>query len=156
MADDMKRRTFLGTATLTGVGLLAGCGGSAGDGGGTPTGDAPTAVAEYLSETTNFDGSVRDETGSEAASVEVGSEANGGNFGFAPPAIRVDAGTAVTWAWTGMGGLHNVVHEDGDFESQQTQEEGFEFEYTFDTAGTYLYYCTPHRGLGMKGAVVVE
>ena len=27
---------------------------------------------------------------------------------------------------------------------------------TFDTAGTYDYYCEPHRGAGMVGKVIVE
>jgi len=29
-------------------------------------------------------------------------------------------------------------------------------EETFDTAGTYDYYCEPHRGAGMVGKVIVE
>lgn len=29
------------------------------------------------------------------------------------------------------------------------------FEYTFETAGTYDYYCSPHRSAGMVGRVVV-
>jgi len=156
MRHDVNRRAFLGTAALTGAGILAGCGGSGGSGEATPTANAPSEVAEYLSETDNFDGSLQDETGSDNVTVDVGAEGNGGNFAYAPAAIRVDTGTTVTWVWTGQGSAHNVVHEDGDFESEQVVEAGFEFEYTFDSAGTYLYYCTPHRSLGMKGAVVVE
>lgn len=161
MAHDVSRRTFIGTAAVTGVGLLAGCGGSDGGdggdgGGGTPTSEVPSEVSEYLSDTDNFDGSLQDETGSESVTVDVGAEGNGGNFAFAPPAISVDTGTTVTWVWTGEGQNHNVVDEDGAFESEQTAEEGFEFEYTFEEAGNYLYYCAPHESLGMKGAVVVE
>lgn len=29
------------------------------------------------------------------------------------------------------------------------------FEYTFETAGTYDYFCIPHKQLGMVGRVVV-
>jgi halocyanin-like protein len=154
MTHNVSRRSFIGTAALTGAGLLAGCGGSGGDG--TPTGSAPSEVAEYLSDTDNFDGSVTDETGSDSVSVDVGTEGNGGNFAFAPAAIRVDTGTTVTWVWTGEGQQHNVVHEDGDFESDQTAEEGFEFEYTFEEPQTCGYYCAPHESLGMKGAIIVE
>ncbi|WP_310899647.1 plastocyanin/azurin family copper-binding protein [Haloarcula onubensis] len=67
---------------------------------------------------------------------------------------RVDAGTTVTWV--GTGNSYNVVHERGDFESDLTAEEGSTFEHTFESAGTYLYYCAPHLGFGMRGAVVVE
>ncbi|MDS0281665.1 plastocyanin/azurin family copper-binding protein [Halomicroarcula sp. S3CR25-11] len=49
-----------------------------------------------------------------------------------------------------------MVHERGDFESDLTAEEGSTFEHTFESAGTYLYYCAPHLGFGMRGAVVVE
>lgn len=88
--------------------------------------------------------------------VQVGSEGNGGSFAYSPAAIRIDAGTTVTWNWTGEGGQHNVVHEDGDFESELIGEGGSEFQYTFEDAGSYLYACTPHSALGMKGAVTVE
>jgi hypothetical protein len=29
------------------------------------------------------------------------------------------------------------------------------FEHTFDTLGTYDYYCTPHQSMGMVGRIVV-
>jgi len=58
--------------------------------------------------------------------VEVGTEANGGNFGFGPAAVRVDPGTTVTWEW--VAGSHNVEAEDGSFESELTDETGFTFD----------------------------
>jgi halocyanin-like protein len=88
--------------------------------------------------------------------VRVGTKANGGNFGFTPAAVRVDAGTAVGWEWTGKGGSHNVVDEDGAFESELVNEEGHSFAHTFEESGVSLYFCTPHKGVGMKGAVIVE
>ena len=87
--------------------------------------------------------------------VEVGTEANGGNFGFTPPAIHVDNGATVVWEWTGEGGSHNVVNEGGEFESELTGESGFTFEQTFEEDGIYNYFCEPHKGNGMKGSVVV-
>jgi len=166
MSENLNRRTFIrSSAAVTVVGALAGCGGSDGDGSTTEAeteaettegSDVPSEVEEYLSETSNFDGSVQDETGSDTVEVDVGAQGNGGNFAFAPPAIRVDTGTTVRWIWTGEGGQHNVVDDDGAFESEQVGEAGFEFEHTFETAGATLYYCTPHEGLGMKGAVIVE
>jgi len=103
----------------------------------------------------NYDG-VTDETGSSEVTVSVGAEGNGGNFAFAPSAVRVSTGTTVVWEWTGQGAQHNVAAEDADFESELSQEEGFTFEHTFEESGTYRYVCTPHRSLGMKGVVVVE
>ena len=30
-----------------------------------------------------------------------------------------------------------------------------EYSYTFETPGIYYYWCTPHKGMGMIGLVVV-
>ncbi|GGN24498.1 plastocyanin/azurin family copper-binding protein [Halarchaeum nitratireducens] len=35
------------------------------------------------------------------------------------------------------------------------KNEGYTYSYTFETAGTYKYYCEPHLSLGMKGVTVV-
>ncbi|WP_157533135.1 halocyanin domain-containing protein, partial [Haloferax profundi] len=99
---------------------------------------------------------VRDETGTDAVTVDVGTEANGGAFGFGPAAIRISTGTTVTWEWTGEGGSHNVVDTDGAFESELAGSSGHTFEHTFEEAGTYTYSCVPHETVGMKGVVVVE
>ncbi len=100
----------------------------------------------------NYDG-IQDQTGTDQVTVTVGSQANGGNFGFDPAAIRVDPGTEIVWEW--RAGSHNVVHQDGDFESELTNEEGFTFTQTFEEEGINLYFCSPHQQTGMKGAVVV-
>lgn len=103
----------------------------------------------------NYDG-VTDETGADEVTVEVGADGNGGAFAFAPAAVRVDSGTTVVWEWTGEGGQHNVVDQDGAFESELVSEEGHAFEHTFEESGTYKYACNPHKSMGMKGAIVVE
>ncbi|WP_311173977.1 halocyanin domain-containing protein [Halobellus ordinarius] len=176
---DTTRRRFLGTAAAITAAGLAGCSGGSGGGdggsgdtdgsdsnggsdntegsdsdGSTDSGSMPSFDG-YLEETSNYDGVV-DETGSSEVAVKVGTEANGGYFGFGPAAVRVSTGTTVVWEWTGQGSLHNVVAEDGSFESEQTDEEGFTFSHTFEEAGTTKYYCTPHETLGMKGVVVAE
>ena len=100
----------------------------------------------------NYDG-VIDETGKSDVTVEVGTEANGGNFGFGPAAVQVDPGTTVTWEW--VAGSHNVVDDAGNFESELTNEEGFTFTQTFDEEGVVKYFCMPHKSMGMRGVVVV-
>jgi halocyanin-like protein len=168
--DTLDRRTVLktmaaGAATAT----IAGCSsdggsddGSSGDsnddGSGSGSGDSgsdSTNFDGWFDNVSNYDGVV-DETGSSEVTVKVGAKGNNGNFAFGPAAVEVSEGTTVVWEWTGKGSLHNVVADNGDFESEQTQEEGFTFERTFDSAGTYKYYCTPHEAMGMKGAIVVE
>lgn len=177
MSTGFSRRDVLRTTGVVLAGAAAGCSGGdspSGDGGGgdqptsteTPTatqtetstgdGGGGTSIEEWLSNTGNFDG-VDDKTGTDAVDVEVGVQGNVSYYAFAPPAIRVDSGTTVTWTWSGKGSQHNVkAFEGGDFESELKSEAGATFEHTFDETGTVLYACVPHKGTGMKGAVVVE
>ncbi|WP_276271601.1 halocyanin domain-containing protein [Haloarcula litorea] len=114
-------------------------------------------VDEWLASVGNFDGTVTDRTGATTTTVSVGAEGNGGEFAFSPPVLRVDSGTTVRWKWTGDGGAHNVVFENADIDSGDVvPEPGVHFEHTFESTGSYLYACLPHKALGMRGAVVVE
>lgn len=63
------------------------------------------------------------------------------------------------------GGPHNVVFDEDaipggvDQESisqyDQMGEEEESFTMKFETKGDYAYYCEPHRGAGMNGALIV-
>ncbi|WP_433625840.1 halocyanin domain-containing protein [Halomicrococcus sp. NG-SE-24] len=97
---------------------------------------------------------VVDETGKSEVIVKVGVQGNGGPYAFGPEAVRVDPGTTVRWKWTGEG-MHNVVAEDGSFESEMLGEAGATFEHTFEETGTSKYVCSPHKSMGMTGVVVV-
>lgn len=82
----------------------------------------------------------------------------GGKNVFDPETVYVKPGGTVKWTW-GSGG-HNVFPEsipDGaEWEGHEPLEgEGFEYEHTFETEGSYEYVCTPHAGVGMKGTVEV-
>jgi halocyanin-like protein len=174
-----RRRVIEATATTLLGAALAGCSGGGGSAGGSSgesgsggsaggssgesgsggssdesSGDSEPDFGGWFEGVSNFDGVV-DETGSSEVTVTVGSSANGGNFGFDPAALRVDAGTTVVWEWNGKGGSHNVAADDGSFESELVAEEGHTFSHTFEEAGTVKYACTPHETVGMKGAVVV-
>lgn len=82
---------------------------------------------------------------------------------YEPAELTVTVGEEVTWVWESDG--HNVVPssqpdganwsgtEGGD---DQLYDEGHEYSHTFETAGTYEYYCTPHRSAGMTGTITVE
>jgi halocyanin-like protein len=125
----------------------------------TPGGDGSGSgneIANYLADVGNYDGSVADMTGQGEVTVEVGASGNGGGFAYGPPAVRIDAGTTVVWDWIGQGGLHNVVAESGAFDSgEPVSGDQASFEFTFEETGVYLYFCNPHKALGMKGAVEV-
>lgn len=147
-SDWVSRRAFLrvssGALTAAGVTTL-----------GYPVQAQDAPYDGYLSDTDNFDGTTVDMTGRNKVTVDVGVQGNDGAFAYDPPAVNVDPGTTVVWEWTGKGGQHNVVAEDGTFESNLVSEEGYIFERTFNEPGIIKYYCTPHKGLGMKGVVAV-
>jgi len=156
---DVSRRGFLRTAAgATAVSAAAGTataqeGTEGGDGGG----GGPPDFGGFLDQVGNYDGSVADATGQDTATVEVGVQANGGAFGFGPPAIHVDNGATVQFEWTGNGGGHNVVSDgDGPLDSgSAVSSAGVNYEHTFEEDGIYPYVCVPHESLGMKGAIVV-
>ncbi|MFC6826203.1 halocyanin domain-containing protein [Halopelagius fulvigenes] len=159
--DSLSRRAFVGSAATATLTALAGCSGggttpSQGSGGeGSSDAASKRDFGGWLGATTNYDGVV-DETDASEVEVTVGSRANGGAYGFSPAAVRVSAGTTVVWTWTGKGNAHDVVAADDSFASERTSEGGHTFSRTFEEAGTFKYFCTPHRAMGMKGVVVVE
>lgn len=158
--DAFDRRTFVKSAAAVSIfgTALAGCsnGSDGANGAGGDDSGGEEDFEDWMDNVENYEGVV-DRTGREEVSVTVGAQGNNGAFAFAPPAIRVDPGTTVTWEWTGDGGSHNVHAVDGaTFESDLTDEKGFTFEYTFEDESTVTYQCDPHATLGMKGVVVVE
>lgn len=152
------RRRFLrtlGGAAVAGSVALAGCtsGGDGGDGsdGGDDGGEGP--YDGWLADTGAFEGAPADLTGRPEVTVEVGA---GDGFSFAPAAVRVSPDTTVVWEWTGRGSQHNVVAEDGAYESPFYRSVGRTFSHAFAESGVSKYYCAPHQPLGMKGVVEVE
>ncbi|MFB6166250.1 MAG: halocyanin domain-containing protein [Haloarculaceae archaeon] len=106
----------------------------------------------------NYDGTTVDKTGQDSVTIEVGADGNGGTYAFAPPAVRIDPGTEVTFEW--VSNTHNVKIEDkpdgSDWSGESAvKNEGYTYSHTFETEGVYKYYCEPHLALGMKGAIVV-
>ena len=78
------------------------------------------------------------------------------NMVFSKKIVNVDVGDTVFWKATKSG--HNVefikggVPEGVDkFRSKLSKDT----EYKFEIPGIYAYWCTPHKGMGMIGFVVV-
>ncbi len=74
-------------------------------------------------------------------------------FAFNQATITVAKGTTVTWT-NDDSAPHTVTTTNApvDFDSG-TMNKGDTFSQTFDTAGTYEYYCSIHPS--MKGKVIV-
>ncbi len=83
-----------------------------------------------------------------AASAQVTIE----NFTFKPATITVSVGTTVTW--TNRDDMpHTVVAEDRSFRSNALDTDET-FSHTFNSAGTFVYFCSIHTS--MVGKVIVE
>ena len=95
--------------------------------------------------------------------VKMGSDS--GQLVFQPDEIKICKGDSVTWT-NNKGGPHNVVFDEEAIPSGVSQEaismddqlgdEGATFTQKFDVAGSYSYYCEPHRGAGMQATLIVE
>jgi halocyanin-like protein len=162
--NDVSRRGFVAAAGTTAAAVAAsapaaaaeeesGDGGEEGGGGG---GETVPAFGAFLGDANGYEeGAVEDARGQDAVTVEVGA---GGGFAFGPATVWVSPGTTITWEWTGEGGAHNVVANDGPagLDSGDPVESGsYEYEVTDDDAGITTYYCSPHQSQGMKGGVAV-
>lgn len=87
--------------------------------------------------------------------VEVGPQ---GQIIFSPFFVSIQPGDTVKWTWKSS--HHSVTsgqpgQSTGLFDSG-IQNNGFTFSYTFDTPGSFNYYCLPHGPDGMVGTVQVE
>ena len=158
----MKRREFVRTAGgATAAGATVGAAGAAAaaEGEGGEGGKTVPVFGSYLDDANLYseDGIV-DARDQDAVSVDVGAGSDG--VAFDPPAVWVSSGTTVTWEWTGEGGTHNVVANEGPAsldsgDAVDSDSETYEYEFTEDDAGITTYFCEPHQDLGMKGGVAV-
>ena len=81
-----------------------------------------------------------------------------GNLVFNPSSVTINPGDQVKWTWgssfhsttSGIPGMPSGIWDSG------IQNQGATFTRTFNSAGTFQYYCIPHGGCcGMTGTVVV-
>ena len=75
---------------------------------------------------------------------------------FSKKIVNIASGDTVFWKSTNPG--HNVEFIKGGvpvgvdkFKSKVNKDT----QYTFEVPGIYAYWCTPHKGMGMIGFVVV-
>jgi len=89
--------------------------------------------------------------------VEMLNKLDGEYMVYSKKIVQVDAGNTVFWKSVDKG--HNVEFIKGGapegvekFKSKLSQDT----KYTFTVPGIYAYWCTPHKGMGMIGFVVVD
>jgi plastocyanin len=87
--------------------------------------------------------------------VKMGSDR--GQLVFVPQVVTIKVGDTVKWV-NNKAFPHNVVFNGHPELSHKklAQKPKAVLETTFNEAGQFSYYCSPHRGAGMQGKVIVE
>lgn len=80
-------------------------------------------------------------------------DAKGNKMVFSKEVVKIKVGDTITWLPTAKG--HNVEMISSPNKMKFKSKNGKEAKITFDTPGIYYYLCTPHKGMGMIGLVVV-
>tara|TARA_B100001564_G_scaffold330765_1_gene316254 strand:+ start:256 stop:675 length:420 start_codon:yes stop_codon:yes gene_type:complete len=80
-------------------------------------------------------------------------DSNGNKMVYSQEIVNIDVGDTVTWLPTSKG--HNVEMIASPNGMKLKSKNGKEVKIAFDTPGIYYYWCTPHKGMGMIGLVVV-
>ena len=134
------RRTALALAFAAAVVILSACGDDSDDSSPASTPDSSEPAAE---------------SAAPAAEVRID------NFMFQPETVTIPVGTGVRWTnaqTTTADGrtatvLQTVTADDGSFDSGDVMQDGT-FHHTFDSAGTFTYFCSIHPR--MTATVLVE
>ena len=80
-------------------------------------------------------------------------DTDGNKMVYSQEIAMVEVGDTVTWLPASKG--HNVEMISSPNDMKFKSKNGKEAKITFDTPGIYYYWCTPHKGMGMIGLVVV-
>merc|ERR1719263_1828112 len=98
-----------------------------------------------------------------ASTIKLGSDA--GALVFVPDSLTVKSGETVEFV-NNVGFPHNVVFDEDNVPEGVNAETLSHEDYLnapgetvstkFEKAGSYGYYCEPHRGAGMAGKIVVQ
>lgn len=109
-------------------------------------------------------------TPANADTVTVKMGADSGALQFVPNTVTIKPGDTVKWEMNKLA-PHNVVFDAANIPNKSaavakglshekllfSPGESYETTFSADTpAGTYSYFCQPHRGAGMVGKIVVE
>jgi plastocyanin len=88
--------------------------------------------------------------------LDIGVDVTLSGIDFTPDSLTIALGESVTWG--NEQGFHNVVADDGTFTSGAPAGAPWTYSETFNTAGSYQYYCQIHGapgGQGMSGVIIV-
>ena len=83
-------------------------------------------------------------------------DGSGRKMVYSEELVHVDAGDVVKWLLTSKGHNVEIVADIRGFDIPKKSKNGKEVSIEFTVLGIYYYWCTPHKGMGMIGLIVVD
>ena len=83
-------------------------------------------------------------------------DGSGRKMVYSEELVHVDAGDTVKWLPTSKGHNVEIVAAPEGFEIPKKSKNGKEVSIEFTEIDIYYYWCTPHKGMGMIGLIVVD
>ena len=69
---------------------------------------------------------------------------------------KIEVGDTITWVPTSKGHNVQIIAAPEGYEIPKKSKLSKEVTLEFTVPGIYYYWCTPHKGMGMIGLVVVD
>ena len=82
-------------------------------------------------------------------------DADGNKMVYSKEIAEVAVGDTITWLPASKGHNVEIIAAPEGFDIPKKSKISKEASITFDVPGVYYYWCTPHKGMGMIGLVVV-
>ena len=83
-------------------------------------------------------------------------DGSGRKMVYSQELVHIDAGDTVKWIPTSKGHNVEIVAAPEGFDISKKSKNGKEVSIEFTVPGIYYYWCTPHKGMGMIGLIVVD
>ena len=97
-------------------------------------------------------------TNAQAADITIdmlNKDADGNKMVYSKEVAKVAVGDTITWLPASKGHNVEMIAGPDGAELPKKSKNGKEVSMTFEVPGIYYYWCTPHKGMGMIGLVVV-
>ena len=82
-------------------------------------------------------------------------DSSGRRMVYSQELVAIDTGDKITWKPTSKGHNVEIVAVPEGFDIPKKSRNNKEVTIEFTVPGIYYYWCTPHKGMGMIGLVVV-
>ena len=83
-------------------------------------------------------------------------DADGNKMIYSEEIAHIAVGESITWVPTDKGHNVEIIAAPEGFDIPKKSKNNKEVTIEFTVPGVYYYWCTPHKGMGMIGLVVVD